>query len=213
MKKTVLALILLFFTATQKIWSDPITLHPGQNFVKVEIQNLTFKPIHTLSIHLIPGNTSPGIQMQTIEISFSGEKSGNIVTFPVYVQGNEGTEEAFAEFMVADNNQRVWNFGITFLIQDNHFHQNELKPNFPNPFSTATEIHYVNASSGKVLLKVYNTNGQLVQKLIDNLQPAGSHSVKWDGTDHNGQPVASGIYIYELQSLDFSEKRKMILIK
>ena len=88
-----------------------------------------------------------------------------------------------------------------------------LAANYPNPFNPATSIAYSLPQRTTVRLDVINILGQLVTTLVDREQPAGDYSVTWDGTDHGGRPVASGIYFYRLATAERSLSRKMILMK
>ncbi|MBE9481234.1 MAG: T9SS type A sorting domain-containing protein [Bacteroidetes bacterium] len=81
--------------------------------------------------------------------------------------------------------------------------------NYPNPFSHSIVIGYQLPVPGKVILMVYNMQGQEVRTLADEKQPAGKHSVVWDGTTDTGEPVGSGIYFYQLKAGDvYSETKK-----
>jgi hypothetical protein len=88
-----------------------------------------------------------------------------------------------------------------------------LHQNHPNPFNPITEIRFELDRQVLVTLSVYNILGQEVIRLTDSEYPAGSHAVIWDGTDDNGQQVASGIYLYQIKAGDFSAGRKMVLLK
>ncbi|MFQ6114895.1 MAG: FlgD immunoglobulin-like domain containing protein [bacterium] len=55
--------------------------------------------------------------------------------------------------------------------------------------------------------------GQEVRTLVDEDQPAGFYEVMWDGKDNNGQRVASGVYLYKLETRDFVQTRKMVLLQ
>lgn len=88
-----------------------------------------------------------------------------------------------------------------------------LYQNFPNPFNPETNIGYTWNKSGSVTLKIYDVNGQEVRSLVNEIQSVGSHSVGWDGYNNIGQPVASGIYIYRIETADFTSTRKMILMR
>ena len=89
-----------------------------------------------------------------------------------------------------------------------------LKQNYPNPFNPSTTIAYELNSASTVKLTIYNSLGEKVRTLLNakHKQP-GSYSVKWDGLDDANQPVASGIYIYKLQSGNRVQSRKMLLMK
>lgn len=91
-----------------------------------------------------------------------------------------------------------------------------LSANYPNPFNPVTSIQYAVGSRQKPIpttLKIYNVLGQLVRTLVDEPQAAGTYEVLWNGRDDNGAEVASGVYLYRLQVGDFSQIRKMVLMK
>jgi len=91
--------------------------------------------------------------------------------------------------------------------------QFELHQNYPNPFNPSTEIRFDMSAPGRVQLSIYNILGQEVTRLVDGDYPAGQHEVMWNGTDDEGRSVASGIYLYRIQVADYSESRKMVLMK
>ncbi len=72
--------------------------------------------------------------------------------------------------------------------------------NYPNPFNPETTISFslTTENSENISLIVYNIKGQKVKTLADNEFDAGTHQVVWNGKDENNQPVASGIYFYQL---------------
>ena len=55
--------------------------------------------------------------------------------------------------------------------------------------------------------------GQKINVLENNIQTAGSHTVRWNGTDLSGRSVSSGVYLYTLESGDFTMTKKMILMR
>ncbi|MEW6412748.1 MAG: FlgD immunoglobulin-like domain containing protein [Candidatus Zixiibacteriota bacterium] len=85
--------------------------------------------------------------------------------------------------------------------------------NYPNPFNPTTTIQYALPERAKVTLDIYNILGQKVRRLVDETQPAGTHTVVWDGRNETNQPVATGLYFYRMTTGDFQESRKMILLK
>ena len=95
--------------------------------------------------------------------------------------------------------------------------QFSLSFNYPNPFNPTTKIKYTvgtsQARSAVVSLRIYNILGQLVRTLVDEPKHPGTYEVRWDGRDQNGNEVASGIYFYKLQAGDFSQTKKMVLVK
>ena len=89
-----------------------------------------------------------------------------------------------------------------------------LLQNFPNPFNPSTKITYELTEPGVVTLKIYDLLGREVRTLLNNeKQSSGRKSVAWDGTNDLGERVASGVYLYQLQSGMFKQTRKMILIR
>lgn len=88
-----------------------------------------------------------------------------------------------------------------------------LEQNYPNPFNPATTIRYVVPKDGHVRLVIYNVAGQRVRMLIDAAQPAGRYRTIWDGANAHGQAVASGVYLYRLSTDNFSESKRMTLLR
>lgn len=85
--------------------------------------------------------------------------------------------------------------------------------NYPNPFNGGTTIRFNLARRERVKLDVLNLLGQPVVTLADGQLAVGPHSVRWDGSDRNGHPAASGVYLYRLSAGNDSQTRKMILLK
>ncbi|MFW9842768.1 MAG: FlgD immunoglobulin-like domain containing protein [Candidatus Thorarchaeota archaeon] len=88
-----------------------------------------------------------------------------------------------------------------------------LHQNVPNPFNPTTEIRFDLRTPTRVTLSVFNILGQEVICLADREYPAGNHAVVWDGRNANGEPVASGIYLYRIAAGTVTASRKMVLMK
>lgn len=89
-----------------------------------------------------------------------------------------------------------------------------LYQNYPNPFNNSTQIRFSTSKIEEVTLKIYNVSGRLVKVVLDDvLKGTGQHTVFWDGTDYNGKKVASGIYLYLITTKDWTQARKMTLLK
>ena len=91
--------------------------------------------------------------------------------------------------------------------------QYRLYSNFPNPFNPVTLIRYNLPVAGYAELTVFDMTGRRIQSLVSGHQSAGQHVVRWDGTDHQGNPVSSGVYIYSLQTGNEIKSRKMMLLR
>jgi len=89
-----------------------------------------------------------------------------------------------------------------------------LDQNYPNPFNPTTTIEFTLADRAQVSLRVYNVAGQLVRTLVDGFREPGiHHSARWNGTDDRGGQVSSGVYFYKLVTKDYTQTRKMVLLK
>ncbi len=89
----------------------------------------------------------------------------------------------------------------------------KLKQNYPNPFNSETVIEYSLPRPSKIRLEIYNLMGQRIITLVSGYQNTGNYRVRWNGTDSNGNAVASGIYIYTFTAKGFNKSRKLILIR
>jgi flagellar hook assembly protein FlgD len=85
---------------------------------------------------------------------------------------------------------------------------------FPNPFNAKTTMHFSVKQRARVSLKIYNVAGQLVRTLVnEELFPGTYTGVVWDGRDSSGNPIGSGVYLYNLNTPWCSETRKMVLLR
>lgn len=89
------------------------------------------------------------------------------------------------------------------LITDYYIAQN-----YPNPFNPSTKINYGLERAGEVEIIVYNILGNKVATLVNGLKSAGNHSVSF-----NASNLSSGIYFYKLVTKEFTQIRKMLLLK
>jgi uncharacterized delta-60 repeat protein len=83
-----------------------------------------------------------------------------------------------------------------------------LMQNYPNPFNPSTVISYRLSVNSFVSLKVYDITGKLVKVLVDEQKDAGSYEVRFDGTN-----LSSGIYFYKLETGQFTDVKRMNLVK
>lgn len=89
----------------------------------------------------------------------------------------------------------------------------DLGQNYPNPFNQSTTVSFSIKSRAQVRLIVYNTLGQQVTVLADREYEPGDYRVIWDGRNQDGAEIASGVYLYRLTAGDFSESKKMVLLR
>ncbi len=88
-----------------------------------------------------------------------------------------------------------------------------LGQNYPNPFNPQTVIEFELPARAEASLTVYNVLGQPVRVLVRGRLPAGRYTVYWDGTNGQGSTAPSGVYFYRLETAEFSEVKKMVLVR
>jgi hypothetical protein len=88
-----------------------------------------------------------------------------------------------------------------------------LQQNYPNPFNPTTVINYSLEHKCQVDISVFNILGQKVSTLVNQEMDAGAYQAVWDGSDDRGNHVASGIYFYKMNTNDYVETRKMVLMR
>ncbi len=88
-----------------------------------------------------------------------------------------------------------------------------LHSNYPNPFNPSTIIRYDLPMAASVSLIVYDIIGREVVRLVDGHLEAGYHRVVWNGRDHRGREVPTGLYIARLFSPEYTRSIKLVLLK
>ncbi|MCX6162543.1 MAG: T9SS type A sorting domain-containing protein, partial [Ignavibacteriae bacterium] len=83
-----------------------------------------------------------------------------------------------------------------------------LSQNYPNPFNPTTNIRYALPRAGEVKLTVFNTLGKEVETLVNEHQSAGTYEVSFDASQY-----PSGVYFYRLTTDNFSDTKRMLLVK
>lgn len=105
---------------------------------------------------------------------------------------------------------KTTNGGITFISPVNTEIPKsfKLEQNYPNPFNPKTKFKFSLPLTGSVLLKIFDIMGREITTLVNKSMQAGSYEVDWDASTYS-----SGVYFYTLTSGDFTQTRKMVLIK
>ena len=93
-----------------------------------------------------------------------------------------------------------------------------LLANYPNPFNPETWIPYHLSKDAEVIVRIYDMRGVSVRQLVLGHQAAGVYQGRgraayWDGRNHHGEPVASGVYFYTLTAGEFTATRKLLIAK
>jgi lysophospholipase L1-like esterase len=172
----------------------------------------------------------------TVGLSTKPTDGGTVTGYGRYNYGNRVTVSASARTIAGNKFQFVnWTengievsklpiFSIT-LTTNRNFEANftlvtnvekesgtpgsySLKQNYPNPFNPMTKIHFSMPKEAHVKITVFNSLGQEIRKLIDKELKEGNYSIIF-----NGLEMPSGIYFYKIQSGNFTQTKKMILMK
>lgn len=133
-----------------------------------------------------------------------------VMGFPFETVYPEATRNELMNKLLTFFNTPVSVGGKEFIIPTNF----SLSQNYPNPFNPSTLISYRLAAGGHVSLKVYDVLGTEVATLVNEEKPAGEYHVSFNSQQTtNNQPLASGIYFYNLHTSNFSAIKKMILLR
>ncbi len=138
----------------------------------------------------------PSLEYDGLELSQSFNENGE----GCYTNPTPG--EANGDCITLEND-------IESIILDNF----RIYQNYPNPFNPTTQIRYELHEDAYVSVKVYDVMGKVINNLIMNSQTAGYKTVRWNATNNVGESVPTGVYIYEIQVGDYSQRKKMILLK
>lgn len=202
-------------------WSDGLAEYNNDTFNTFNILNTSF-PIDFIndiivddSNNIFIGTRNSGLVK--LRINNSIFESGEL-----YNKYNSGMIDNDVKALGKDNDGKIWigfDDGIAVLYPDSVLSVDNrntsetpadfiLFQNYPNPFNPITIIEYTLPQSVMVTLKVYNILGEEVISLVNEEQLGGKHSVKFDGSS-----LPSGIYIYKLTAGNFSDAKKLVLMK
>ena len=133
------------------------------------------------------------------------------------------THHALNELEAIPNKSQPVQLAIELLrhylsIADQYVQKTKLLPNYPNPFNPETWIPYQLAEDAAVTVKIYNVSGHLIRTIEVGHRSMGYYlsrvrAVYWDGRNHNRKPVSSGVYFYTLNADNYTETRRMVIVK
>ncbi|MBU0474424.1 MAG: T9SS type A sorting domain-containing protein [Bacteroidetes bacterium] len=124
--------------------------------------------------------------------------------------------KAYDNYFYVSNNEKglyILKNDLSTSIKNNNFNINTankfvLEQNYPNPFNPTTIISYYIPESSYVTIKIYDVLGNEIKILLDQVKPAGTHNIEFDA-----EGLSNGIYFYKLITNNYSEAKKMILLK
>ena len=144
----------------------------------------------------------------------------------------QGNSSSRSEYFYVDENVEIGNQyeyriadvsytgTITYLktveieFTDNLFPKNfTLNNAYPNPFNPVTQIRYGLPEQSKVIITLFDISGRKVKTLINTDQEAGWYDIQWNGNDEQNRKVSSGMYLYKMTAENFTQVRKILLIR
>lgn len=138
----------------------------------------------------------------------------------VFGNGNSSSPKSYS-FIDDKTNSGTYSYRLKQVDNDGQFEYSktvevnvsgtkefELSQNYPNPFNPATTIKYTLPQAGNVKLTLYNMLGQEIKVLVNEMQEAGTHTIKLNASD-----LKSGVYVYKIENGSFIQTRKMTLVK
>jgi hypothetical protein len=117
--------------------------------------------------------------------------------------GNSGTLQAWSMGITYSDTVTVGMQGNGQIVKEYRLYQN-----YPNPFNPSTTIKFELAEQALVKIIIYDITGRVVKTLVNRQFDAGSHSIDFDASNYS-----SGVYFYKLESGNFNEVKKMVLLK
>ena len=146
-----------------------------------------------------------------------------IKSIPSTAKGIIAAQRALSELEAMPNKSQRIQLAIQLLqhylsTAELNVQETKLLPNHPNPFNPDTWIPYQLSESTGVTVKIYDVSGHLVRTIEVGHKSVGYYltrerAVYWDGCNQNGEPVSSGVYFYTLTAGDYTQTRRMVIVK
>ncbi len=147
---------------------------------------------------------SPDSLILTVKIGIPTDLSGDLLCDTMFIETDVNTHQVF--ICVDEDLVQIENNNITGLTTT-------LGNNYPNPFSSETQINFSLEKSSYVIIEVFDIKGQKVCNLIDESLSSGDYFVKWNAKDKSEKNVPAGMYFVKMKAGEFSACKKMILMK
>jgi hypothetical protein len=211
MRKIFFLLIVVATNATaQTADTMNVKLKSGANipYAVSSLNVLTFSGIQGLDTMNIKLKSGPTIRysISLLDlIKFSNDQSSDTILIGL----KEGIVRSYPVSSISTLSFIDWDKSSSIeTLTPERVKQYILGQNYPNPFYPSTTIQYYLPVQQNVTLTVSTLTGQLIVSLVQEQKSAGMHQVLWDAST-----VPEGIYIYQLQAGEYSETKRMILLK
>lgn len=215
--------------------ADPIVTEPGwQPVTRFFSEGVTWQSKVPMNMVAIPTfSPEPGTYTTSIDVTISTltneatiyfttdgsapTDSSQVYSAPIHITTTTTIKaKAFRPgFIPSEMVEANYDLNITSAATGENGVPSEfsLFQNYPNPFNPSTTIKYSLAAASYVFIKIYNVLGEKVSTLVNEKQEAGFYSAVWDGKNNIGQQVSSGIYLYRIETKNFVQSRKMLVIR
>lgn len=188
-------------------FADDIMIHDGNTWpLKLSKWNSpTFgfcnpNPIPSIVYGLPDGNDRPFV------LDFNGDGYDDL---GIYRKENLMTANIYISYMIPGTIKSSYSNELPKRSQETEIPlAYQLEQNYPNPFNPSTTIRYSIPTDQKVLIEVFNILGQKVATLVNDFKYAGNYQI-----DFNAGHLASGLYIYRINTTSYTETKKMLLLK
>jgi hypothetical protein len=185
------------------------TTNNGTSWTSSGLTNHDVKALHVSGTNIFAGPDYGGIYLSTNYGVTWLEKNQGFTTLPTVSALSSTNDYIFA----CTEGQLLWRRSHTEIIEVKNISIEipscyKLSQNYPNPFNPATNIRYQITNKSFVMLKIFDIMGREVETLVNKKQNAGTYEATWDASNY-----PSGLYFYKLEAGDFSQVKKMILLK
>jgi hypothetical protein len=206
---TIIILFTLFFSISGYA-QNTYSLQPGvkNNQIVLELKNISETEQTRLPKPLLKrGFKHLKFSDNIEELIILNPKETKELIYNFDVDYNVGTTEADTlEILITDD--KSINITKQFILQYTQPTEFRLEQNYPNPFNPTTRIRYQVYSIGQTTLKVYDILGNELATLVNEKKEPGYYEVEF-----NASSIASGVYVYRLQSGSFVKSKKMMVLK
>lgn len=189
-------------------FGEVLEVFPGANRVWVELENRRSQPVLGIVADV---RDAPGwlrLRSGRVDVPARG-----VAKLPLSIEvfSAEDGREGRLTLALKDIEGESWDVEVMLRVVLPK--RSELLSNFPDPFNPSTRIPYVLAGRVRARLEVFNSSGQKVKTLVDDVRGPGRYVVVWDGRDEDGREVAGGVYLFRLSAGDFCDVEKGLLLK
>ncbi len=175
------------------------TLWSGKSIINTEMSDFT-------TFRSITNNNPQSLIGDTISLYLPYYDMYFDVIFSSFSGGNSGGGFSYSREKVFPNH-------LEAIKQNNILTKFKLNQNYPNPFNPVTSLSYVLLEDLFVRITIYDVIGNVINELVEKKQTSGFKSVQWNATNNFGEPISAGVYLYKIQAGDFSQTKKMVLLK